>query len=93
MTPHRIYIVGAQSTGKMTLINAIAEHFHEPQNRRYGREVIPESFIIKEGAQKTQSYLSRHSLIPTKGIVSPKVDASSAAPSRNRVREPVVYFG
>lgn len=59
MALRRIYVVGAQSTGKTTLVNALAEHFDEPRNRSFGDETISKPFIIKEVARTT---LKEHNL-------------------------------
>ena len=48
--PPTIYIVGAQCTGKTTLVNALTEYFCKPKNRIW-TEIIPEPSVIKEVAR------------------------------------------
>lgn len=57
MSPINIYIVGAQCTGKTTLVNALADHFKDPENRIHQNSRIPEPALIKEVAR---GVLQRH---------------------------------
>ena len=47
--PPNIYIIGAQSTGKTTLVSALSEHFM--QQRTYSSEPVSQPKIIKEVAR------------------------------------------
>ena len=49
--PKNIYIVGAQCTGKTTLVNALAEHFKDPSHRVWKGNIVPEPLLIKEVAR------------------------------------------
>lgn len=49
--PKNIYVVGAQCTGKTTLVNALAVHFHNPSNRIWQGNKIAEPLLIKEVAR------------------------------------------
>ncbi|KAF2843356.1 hypothetical protein M501DRAFT_966717 [Patellaria atrata CBS 101060] len=56
----RIYIIGAQCTGKTTLINALETHFSEPVNRDWDGNSSNPPNVIKEVAR---SVLREHSFI------------------------------
>lgn len=47
--PPNIYIIGAQSTGKTTLVSALDKYFE--QHRTYSGEPVPRPCIIKEVAR------------------------------------------
>lgn len=49
LRPPNIYIIGAQSTGKTTLVSALGEHFSQP--RTYCDEPVSQPRIIKEVAR------------------------------------------
>ena len=47
--PPNIYVIGAQSTGKTTLVSALDKYFE--QHRTYSSEPVPRPHIIKEVAR------------------------------------------
>lgn len=49
--PRNIYVVGAQCTGKTTLVDALGEHFRNPTNRIWHGDTIPEPLLVKEVAR------------------------------------------
>lgn len=53
MDPPNIYIIGAQCTGKTTLVSALKDHF-----TRYREKNIPEPVIISEVARKVLAALN-----------------------------------
>ena len=46
-----IYIVGAQCTGKTTLVDALSKFFETQKNRYLHDEATPKPYIIKEVAR------------------------------------------
>ena len=46
-----IYVIGAQGTGKTTLVNALANHFKQKKDRVWQGEMLEEPRIIKEVAR------------------------------------------
>lgn len=50
--PPNVYVVGAQCTGKTTLIDALTKRFHISENRNWAGRTTSEPQVIKEVARK-----------------------------------------
>src|SRR5438034_984377 len=47
-----IYLVGAQCTGKTTLLRALQMHFADPKNREFHGQLVEEPAIVEEVVRK-----------------------------------------
>lgn len=50
--PRNIYIVGAQSSGKTTLISGLEKYFHDHSNTTWGASTVGKPFVLEEVARK-----------------------------------------
>ncbi|ERF71080.1 hypothetical protein EPUS_07752 [Endocarpon pusillum Z07020] len=50
--PKNIYIVGAQSSGKTTLISGLEKYFHDHSNTTWGASTVGTPFVLEEVARK-----------------------------------------